>query len=75
LPPSFFILDGIARALQDLRQVGTDQVAAVMYARIPLRTVSVERAISQLVNVITALTVALRTIDTEHIELALDVAE
>jgi hypothetical protein len=64
-----------------------DQVAAVMYPRIPPGTVSVQHLaphhqvslatvlLDQLVDVVAALAVALGALDEEHVELAFDVAE
>ena len=74
--------------LKHLRQIGTDQVAAIVQLRrVPLRAVAVELLfpfhhvgvapvlLDQLADTVTALALAARALDAQHFELALDIAE
>jgi hypothetical protein len=76
------------RALQRLRQIGADQVAAVMQLRlVPLRAVAVRLLLpfhhvgfapvllDEPTDAVTAFALATPTFNAQHIELALDVAK
>jgi hypothetical protein len=74
--------------LQHLRQIRTNQVAAIMHLRrVPPRAVAIEVVapfhhlaiapvfLDQPADAVAALTLALRALNTQHVELALDVTE
>src|SRR5262245_31279745 len=72
---------------EHLRQVRADQIAAVVYPSVPLRAVAVELLaphhqvsfaavlFDELGDAVAALAVALGALDTQHVELALNIAE